>query len=65
MDTLSLIETANGKVTTIPVRGGPTGVAFDPDGRAYVAQTSAGSVAVLDSAMAPPARSAWAASPGR
>ena len=53
VDTLSLIETANGKVTTVPVRGGPTGVAFAPDGRAYVAQTSAGSVAVLDSAMGP------------
>ena len=51
VDTLSVIDTASGNVATVPVRGGPTGVAFAPDGTVFVAQTGAGSVAVLDGGM--------------
>ncbi|MDT7552291.1 MAG: serine/threonine protein kinase, bacterial [Pseudonocardiales bacterium] len=51
VDTLSVIDTATGAVSSVPVRGGPTGIAFAPDGTAFVAQTAAGSVAVLDAGL--------------
>ncbi len=48
VDTLSVIDTATAAVSSVAAPGGPTGIAFGPDGTVYVAQTSAGSVAVLD-----------------
>jgi serine/threonine protein kinase, bacterial len=51
VDILSVIDTATAAVSSVAVPGGPTGIAFAPDGTAYVAQTSAGSVAVLDTGL--------------
>jgi serine/threonine protein kinase, bacterial len=52
IDTLSVLDAATGTVVAdrVPVPGGPTGVAVAPDGTAYVTQTAAGTVAVLDPA---------------
>ncbi len=50
--TLSVIDAATGAPTAdrVAVPGGPNGVAATPDGTAYVSQTAAGTVAVLDPA---------------
>ena len=48
VDTLSVIDATTLAVRTVAVPGGPTGIVFAPDGTAFVAQTAAGSVAVID-----------------
>ena len=48
IDRLHVVTLANGSVVSVPVGDSPVGVATDPDGRIYVANTSAGTVTVFD-----------------